>query len=177
MGDILARMEKSLHERLSEGIDDNARKFVTGQLDSAMLAMGDVVAYDMTTDWLETDEAHETKAVCKKYDNGDVQYLLITKMTADGKRTSVKERVAEEQYGNLRAQTKRCVEKRRHEFEYAQGDIIFEMKYDVFMDSNLCVLEVDASTDEQRADFVPFGGVEEVTGDLGYYGYRVADKL
>lgn len=69
------------------------------------------------------------------------------------------------------------VEKRRAEFSYEQGGMIFEVKYDEFAASNLRILEVDAATDEQRQSFEPFGGLHEVTGNIAYYGYRVAQQV
>lgn len=164
-----------------EQLDDNARKFVITRLDADFLESCEASSYDLVTDWLETVEESEKKVVCKRYDNGDVQRLRITKVTKDGNRTSEKEAITEEEYEALRASASVHVEKRRHEFAYRQDGVSFVMKYDEFLDSDLCVLEVDAETEELREAFVPepglFGVVQEVTGDVRYYGYRVAGMI
>lgn len=54
------------------------------------------------------------------------------------------------------------------------------MKYDEFTDSGLRVLEVDAGTETDRASFIPNQFPYEltnVTGEIEYYGYRIADLI
>lgn len=56
----------------------------------------------------------------------------------------------------------------------------FSVKYDKFADSKLSILEVDASSEERRESFDPEGfpaELEEVTSDIRYYGYRVAEVI
>lgn len=159
-------------------LDDNARKFVVSTIDTELLEANNSKSYLLVTDWLETSKANEKKVVRKEFGNGDIQLLLISKVTIGSNRTSEKEKITEEQYKELLAGSIRHAEKMRHEFKYPQDGIEFDMKYDEFTDSNLRVLEVDASTDVERELFTlnnQFVGAREVTGDLRYYGYRVAD--
>ncbi|HSW77544.1 MAG TPA: hypothetical protein VLG36_01980 [Candidatus Chromulinivoraceae bacterium] len=62
-----------------------------------------------------------------------------------------------------------------------QNSIAYSVKYDEFPDGNLRILEVDASSEQERSSFSPSdfpeGEPEEVTGDARYYGYRVADLV
>lgn len=173
--------QQSSPDKLKEQLDDNARKFVIVQLPSDFLENHGASSYDLVTDWLETAEESEKKVVCKRYDNGDVQRLLITKVTKDGNRKSEKRFITEEEYEVLRASASVHVEKRRHEFVYQQGGVSFAMKYDEFLNSDLCVLEVDAETEELRDLFEPelelFDIAHEVTGDMRYYGYKVAGMV
>jgi len=159
-------------------LDDNARKFVVSIIDPEFLEVNNAINHLLVTDWLETGEDNEKKVARKKFENGDVQILLISKVTIDGNRTSEKEKITEEQYKGLLTNSIRHVEKMRHEFKYLQDSVEFDIKYDEFTDSSLRVLEVDASTDTERESFTlneQFVGAREVTGDLQYYGYRVAD--
>ena len=170
-------MERPSPELQKEVLDDNARKFITEPLNADFLSQHGAVSYVLTTDWLETDESSEKKVVCKRYDDGNIQRLLITKVTKDGTRTSEKEKITEDEYDELLEHSLIHVEKRRAEFGYEQNGIVFEVKYDEFAASDLRILEVDAATDEQRQSFDPIGGSHEVTGDMGYYGYRVAQQI
>jgi hypothetical protein len=134
-----------------EKIDDNARKFTTEALDSKYLEEHDASSFTLTVDWLETGEDTELKVAHKKFDNDEVQILLITKTTKDGNRVSEKEKIDEGRYEGLRASSVLHLEKKRYEFEYEQNGIRFSIKYDEFADSKLNMLEVDASSKEQRA--------------------------
>ena len=54
------------------------------------------------------------------------------------------------------------------------------MKFDAFSKGELYMLEVDAPSEEERNAFKPSDfpfKLTEVTGDMNYYGYRVADIL
>lgn len=167
-------------EKQKEILDDNARKFVVGTLEPAFLEGIGASSFLMITDWLETGEDDERKLAHKKFANGDVQILLIYKIMKDGRRTSEKEKINEQEYIELLKGSVRHVEKVRYEFSYDQDDITFGVKYDEFIDSDLRVLEVDASNDEQRNAFDPDtfpSELSEVTGKMQYYGYRVADII
>ncbi len=162
-------------------IDDNARKFIVEKLDVAQLAGdGAVVVFCLITDWLVTDENTETKVVRKEFPDGTVQMLRIEKVTIDGKRTAHKEPIAQDVYAELLGTSVVRVQKTRYEFALRQGDDVFDAKYDEFADSSLRILEVDTASEETRALFDPASfqiKATEVTGNRGYEGYRVADKL
>jgi hypothetical protein len=160
-----------------ELLNDNARKFVTEIIDHELLEKNQATSFTLTVDWLETGEDNEKKVAYKKFDNGDTQILLIAKVTIDGDRSSVKEKITEAEYKKLLDSSTLHLEKKRHEFEYAQDDITFSMKLDEFSGGKLYMLEVDAQDEEDRSSFDPNSfpiKLEEVTGDLRYYGYRVA---
>lgn len=165
-------------EKSKEVLDDNARKFVAEVIDATFLEENGVTSYTMITDWLATGEDNETKVVYKKFDSGDVQILLISKVTKDGSRTSEKEKISEEKYKELLDSSIVHSEKRRHEFNYTQNDTVFSVKYDELVGSKLRMLEVDALSEEERDSFNPSdfpGKLSEVTGDMRYYGYRIAE--
>lgn len=164
-----------------EVLDDNARKFIVDALDPQFLTDNNATSFILITDWLTTEEDYEEKVARKEFENGDVQILLISKETVDGQRTSTKEKITEEQYADLLGHSVRRLEKKRYEFTYTQNDIPFSIKYDEFIDdledTYLRLLEVDAQDEAERASFVASdfpGRPEEVTGDIRYYGYRVA---
>lgn len=160
-----------------ETLDDNARKFIVEAIDLKFLKDNRASSFTLTVDWLETGEDNEKKIAYKKFDNGDVQILLITKVTKSGHRTSEKEKITEEQYKELLGSSILHLEKKRYEFEYTQNDVPFSIKYDEFANSRLCMLEVDASSEEERNSFNASefpSELTEVTGDISYYGYRVA---
>lgn len=159
-----------------EMLDDNARKFVTEPIDPRFLEENSATSFDLIVDWLEVGDDNEKKVAYKKFANGEVQILLISKITKDGKRTSEKERITEEKYQELLDSSILHLEKKRHEFEYAQNGITFSMKYDEFGSRELNLLEVDASSEEKRDTFQPVdfpNRLDEVTGDLKYYGPRI----
>jgi hypothetical protein len=160
-----------------ETLEDNARKFITETLDAEFLKEHSANSFTLTVDWLKKDEDSEKKIAYKRFDNGEIQILLITKVTQDGNRTSEKEKITEEQYQELHASSVLHLEKRRYEFDYVQNGVRFSVKYDEFADERLRMLEVDASTEEERVAFDPNdfpSALSEVTGDMRYYGYRVA---
>lgn len=160
-----------------ETLDDNARKFTVDTLDTTFLEENNAYSFVLTVDWLETGEDDEKKVAHKKFDSGDVQILLISKVMKDGSRTSEKEAISEEDYKGLLASSVLHLEKRRYEFTYTQGSTSFAVKYDEFGEGKLRVLEVDASSEEERNSFNPSEfpvALDEVTGDMQYYGYRIA---
>ncbi len=164
-------------ERPKEILDDNARKFTLAEIDANLFDTPDSNSYLMITDWLETNESEETKVVYKRFDNGEALILLITKVTKDGDRTSEKTKITDQKYSELVIKSKIHSEKVRTEFTYHQHGIDFSMKFDQFTDNALHILEVDASSDEERAvfDYRAFPSrLSEVTGNLQYYGFRVA---
>lgn len=163
-----------------EKLDDNARKFVTGTLDPAFLDKNGASSFTLSVDWLEMGEDTEVKVAHKRFDNNDVQILLIVKTTKDSNRVSEKEKIDEERYQQLKTSSILHLEKKRHEFDYEQNGIPFSVKYDDIADGKLNVLEVDALSEEQRQSFCPDdfpAELEEVTGDMQYYGYRVAEVV
>ncbi|MNH50320.1 hypothetical protein D3C73_19330 [compost metagenome] len=164
----------------SEPLDDNARKFVIQAIDHTFLEENKIFSFTLVVDWLEVGQDDEKKVAYKKFDNGDIQILLISKLTENGKRTSVKEKITEETYKELLGSSVLHLEKKRHEFEYVQNSISFSIKLDEFAESSLYILEVDAPSEEERNSFNPTGfpaELAEVTGDMRYYGYRMAAML
>lgn len=160
-----------------ETLDDNARKFTVDTIDATFLEDNKATSFVLTVDWLETGEDDEKKVAHKKFDNGDVQILLISKVTKDGSRTSEKGAITEEAYEELLASSVLHLKKKRYEFTYTQGGTPFGVKYDEFGEGSLRVLEVDAPSEEERSSFNPSEfpfALDEVTGDMQYYGYRIA---
>ncbi|MDB5259737.1 MAG: hypothetical protein JWO73_945 [Candidatus Taylorbacteria bacterium] len=161
-------------------MEDNARKFIVESIAFDFLKDHQATSFVLTVDWIETNEESEKKLAYKKFENDDIQILLISKITRDGNRVADKKKITEEEYRSSLAASILRLEKRRYEFKFAQNGIIFDMKYDEFTTGKLCLLEVDAPTAEQRALFTPTDfpfSVSEVTGDMRYYGYRVAEEL
>lgn len=161
----------------SELLDDNARKFVTEVVNHEFLEKNGASSFNLIVDWLETDEDNEKKVAYKQFDNGDIQILLISKQTKGGKRTSKKDKITEETYKELLSSSVLHLEKKRYEFEYTQNNISFSIKYDEFAGGELYVVEVDAASEKERDSFNPNdfpAKLAEVTGDIRYYGYRVA---
>lgn len=175
-----AEIPKNTPEK-REILDDNARKFTVEPINPQFLDEHNATSFTLAVDWLETGEDNEKKVAHKKFDNGDVQILLIAKVTKDGNRTSEKIKITEDEYKELRRSSILHLEKKRYEFEYTQGGIAYSVKYDEFLDGTLRILEVDASSEQERNSFSPSdfpeGEPEEVTGDARYYGYRVAAML
>ncbi len=161
-------------------MDDNARKFITEPLSTDFLKENNATSYILTTDWLETAEDTEKKLAYKKYETGEVAILLISKITKGGKRISEKNKITEQEYMDHLAGSILRIEKRRYEFNYTQGGVVFSIKYDEFINSDLKILEVDAGGEQERNAFDPaqfLVPLHEVTGDMRYYGYRVSDIL
>lgn len=165
-----------------ELLDDNALKFTLAGLDTEFLQQKEANSFLLITDWLEMGESSERKLAYKKYDDGRVEMLLIQKYTdANGNRTvPPKEKLSHQQYSELLEQSVLRVEKMRHEFNYAQGDTNFSMKYDEFAGSELRVLEVDTDNETARNSFdsTQFPcDLANVTGQIEYYGFRVAQQI
>jgi hypothetical protein len=164
-----------------ETLDDNARKFITEPLDAQFFDDKLVTSFTLVVDWLETDESSEKKLAYKTFDDSNTQILLISKIThADGSRKTLKEPLTSAQYDELAGESVLHLEKKRYEFKYEQAGNEFELKYDVFADNKLHMLEVDAAGDDMRAAFTPEefpATLSEVTGNLDYYGYRVCGVL
>lgn len=157
-------------------VDDNARKFLVKPLDAAFLEKSKT-SFLLATDWLETGEDSERKVAHKTYTNGETKIFLISKTTKDGRRISERQPISQEEYAKLLEESVSHLEKMRYEFDYEQNGTVFDVKYDVFSNSDLRVLEVDAATEEERNSFelsdFP-SKLTEVTGEMQYYGYRVA---
>ena len=179
MNNMTAEIPQTKPEKeKKEVLDDNARKFVVEPIDVSFLEANDATSFRLTVDWLETNEGNETKVAYKDFGDGNVQILLIAKSTVDGNRTSSKKKITQEEYEELKQSSVRHLDKTRHEFEYTQNGTPFSMKYDEFTESDLRVLEVDASSEEERDSFSPNDfpvQLTEVTGDMQYYGYRVTE--
>lgn len=164
----------------SEVLGDNARKFVVDAIDPKFLEENGASSFTLIVDWLETGEDNEKKVAYKRFDTGDIQILLITKVTKDGDRTSIKDEITEEKYKEFLDSSILHLEKKRHEFDYAQNNTSFSIKFDEFSGGKLYMLEVDAPSEEERNSFNPNNfptKLAEVTGDIRYYGYRVADII
>ncbi len=164
--------KNKLEKEKTEVLDDNARKFVVGPIDAQFLKENDASSFELT------DKDTETKLAYKDFGNDDIQILLISKNTVEDNRTSEKKKITKEEYEQLKKASILHLEKTRHEFTYTQNDIPFSVKYDEFTNSELRVLEVDASNEEERESFSPDDfpiKLAEVTGDMQYYGYRVAN--
>jgi len=164
-----------------EALDDNARKFITAPLDDSFFDDEEVTSFNLVVDWLETDEASEKKLAYKTYKDGKKQVLLISKVTqAGGNRRTVKEPLTNERYREMLVDSMLHLEKSRHEFRVAQNGVEYDIKYDVFADGKLYMLEVDASDDHSRAAFDRedfLSELVEVTGNMDYYGYRICGVL
>lgn len=180
IGDIASAETQTDSSKNKETLDDNARKFIVEAIDSRFLEENSASSFNLIVDWLETSENNEKKVAYKKFDNGDVQILLIAKTTKNGHRTSEKEKISEEKYKEFLRSSILHLEKKRYEFDYMQNDVLFSVKYDEFSDGKLCILEVDASNEEERQSFNPAefpARLKEVTGDMQYYGYRIAGTI
>jgi len=163
-----------------ETLDDNARKFIVDALDQSFLTENRASSFTLLVDWLETSVDNEKKIVHKTFDNGDVRMFLVSKVTKDSKRVAEKEKIDEQQYKALLPSSTLHLEKKRHEFDYIQNNISFSVKYDEFAGSDLRMIEVDASSDAERNSFNPSdfpATLVEVTGEIKYYGYRMAKYL
>lgn len=163
-----------------ESMEDNARKFSTEPIDQAFLESNKASSFELISDWLVTDEDSEKKLAYKKYLDGNVQILLISKTVKDGNRVSEKVNISEEEYARLVASSILRLEKKRSEFSLVQSETSFILKYDEFAGSDLRVLEVDATSEQERSSFNPANfpyKLTEVTGDQSYYGYRVSTKV
>lgn len=164
-----------------EIVNDNDQKFTLETIDPQFLTSHNALSYLLVTDWLETNEADETKVAYKKFDDGSVKILHIAKVTIDGNRTAEKRELTEVEYEKYRNFTKIHVEKRRYEFDYVQEDgSSFAVKYDEFIDSSLRVLEVGAKVSSNEASFksedFPYE-LKDVSNDDSFIGFRVATHI
>jgi hypothetical protein len=167
-------------QRNKEVLEDNARKFVVESIDSEFLRKNNAKAYSLVVDWLETDEMQEKKVVLKRSEQGKTQYILVSKASHEGNRVTEKKKITEDEYTSLCALSIVHLEKKRYEFEIAQNGIQFALKYDEFSGGVPNMLEVDADNQEERGKFNPSSFVyllNEVTGEMQYYGYRVAAAI
>lgn len=161
-----------------EILEDNARKFIVESLNPQLLADNNATSFVLSVDWLEINEDNEKKLAYKTFENGDIQILLIAKVTDEGNRTAKKEPLSEEQYKALLGDSLLHLEKKRYELNYSQNGTLFSVKYDELAGDKPPMLEVDAASAEERNSFNPDefpAELTEVTGDLRYYGYRVAN--
>jgi len=163
-----------------ESVEDNARKFTLGEISPEFLKEKNASSFFLTVNWMKVAEASEIKVARKEFTNGEVQILLISKLIKDGSRISEKKKINEDEYREMLRSSVLHLQKTRHEFKYVQGNITFTLKYDVFEDGNTNMLEVDADSEELRSQFkikdFPFT-LSEVTGNMDYYGYKVAKTL
>jgi hypothetical protein len=161
-----------------EVLKDNARKFVVRGISQDLLTGSR--SYLLKADWLETNQTDEKKITSKEFADGSTQLLLVTKVSKDWNRVSERRELDQAEYEALLEQSVLHLAKRRHEFKVTQNEIVYTIRYDEFQDSELCILEVDASSALERAKFDPAlfpAELTEVTGNLGYYGYRVANLV
>jgi hypothetical protein len=159
-----------------KGVEDNARKFTLDNIDPAFLAEHGAVSFKLILDWLETGEDNDKKLAYKEMKDGEVQTLLISKVTENGNRSADRKKISVMEYMDLLKSSVVRVEKTKHEFKYEQEGITFTLKYDVFSDGRK-MLEVDAPSEKDRNKFKPEAfpyKITEVTGNMDYYGYRVA---
>lgn len=159
-----------------KGVEDNARKFLVDNIDPSFLVEHRAIFYKLILDWLETGEDTDKKLALKEMKDGEIQTLLISKVTDNGNRIVDKKKISVEEYMNLLESSVVRVKKTRYEFQYQQEGVTFVIKYDEF-DGGLRMIEVDASNEEDRNKFKPEAfpyKVSEVTGNMSYYGYRVA---
>ncbi len=158
-----------------EVLEDNARKFVVRGISQDLLK--DSKSSLLTVNWLETNENDERKIISKEFSDGDKQLLLVSKVSKDGNRISERRKIDQVEYETLLKQSILHISKRRYEFKVTQNEIVYAIRYDEFQNSELRVLEVDTSKDFDRTKFDPAlfpAELTEVTGNLEFYGYRVA---
>jgi hypothetical protein len=161
-------------------LEDDARKFIVSTIDQDFLKEHTSISFQLIVDWIETDEDSEKKLVHKDFENGEIQTFLVSKVTHNGKRNTEKKKIGQEEYESLLSTTMLHIEKRRFEFNIVQGDITFSLKYDEFKNGGLCILEVDAGGEGERNLFdvtkFPYQ-LQEVTEDIRYSGYRIAQII
>lgn len=163
-------------------MEDNARKFIVKPIDSNFLKQNNAISFTLIVDWMITEEDSEKKLVHKTFDTGEIQFWLVEKVIENGSRTTHKTKLTEAEYKHLKDSFILIVhlEKRRYEFNFIQKSTPFALKYDEFEGSGVYILEVDGKTEEERVSFEPPTfpyHLQEVTGDIKYYGYRVAKIL
>lgn len=161
-----------------EVVDDNARKFLVESLGPAFLKERGAFSVTLTTHFLDD----QSKIVHKDFDGGKTEIWSIRKVTEkDGNRTATRQQVLEEDYEELCRPAIFSYKKERFQFNYpATNGVLFSFKYDEFDGGKLCMIEVDASTDEVRNSFDPDEfpvPLTEVTGEPGYTGYEIIGTL
>lgn len=159
---------------------DDARKFTLEGIDRTFLNAHSATSCIMTVDWLETGDKDE-KVVRKEFDDGTVQILHIEKVMKDGERISAKHPITAEEYETYRKNAVLpTLRKKRFEFSFVQEGSAFALKYDEFKDSNLRLLEVDASSKELRDSFTaqsfPYK-LAEVSDDPDFSGPSIVKVL
>jgi hypothetical protein len=82
-------------------MEDNARKFIVERISKDFLFENKATSFDLTVDWLETNEDNDKKLAYKKFESGEIQILLISKVTKDGNRIADKEKITEGEYAEL----------------------------------------------------------------------------
>ena len=161
-------------------MEDNARKFIAESIDQDFLKENTATSFVLIVDWMITEEDSEKKVVCKKFENGEIQFLLVEKVIANGNRTTNKKKISVSEYATLLAASKAHIEKTRHEFTFVQDNVSFSVKYDQFKGEKLMMVEVDGTSETERNAFkiehFPYK-LTEVTGDMRYYGYRITSML
>jgi hypothetical protein len=185
------------HEKeKGQPVDDNARKFEVGPIDEQFLKDNNATSFELTVDWLITDEDRETKLARKDHGidddgNENVEILLITKVTDEhGKRKTVRDDISEEDYRRRLPSSVVRLKKKRYQFTYTQNGTPFSINCDVYPGSELRILEVDvpkvddSNVDNSTEDRIPFDREdfpielgEERTGNRQYDGYRIADLV
>lgn len=182
------------HDREPKPIDDNARKLVLLPIATSKLVELGATTYDMEVQWTDVSDDSETKVVCKRYIDTEIEpsVMQISKEMVDGKRKTLKTPISFEAFLRTVEQGDRMLhlEKRRSEFSYVQGDVVYALKYDEFKTGAhadgsqrlFCMLEVEADTDEQMEQFDPQAFTlaqiyAEATGSPDYTGYRIIPTL
>lgn len=166
-------------EKKNAAVDD-ARKFTLEGIDRAFLDAHSATSCMMTIDWLQTGDKDE-KVVRKEFDDGTMQILHIEKVMKDGERISAKHPITPEEYETYKKNAVLpTLRKKRFEFSFAQEGSGFALKYDEFEDSDLRLLEVDASSKESRNSFMaqnfPYKLVE-VSDNSDFSGPRIVNVL
>lgn len=162
-----------------EARPDDARKFVVaGALDMSFLEGRQALAFDIDSHWTDVTNTSEQKVVHRtRVEDGTTQNLLIGKVKKpDGGRDAIKKKIDDSDYEDNLQRAKLASKKRRYEFQFIQGGTVFTLKYDVFKDRDLLLLEVDADVPADRAQFDPESfpyPLEEIL-DGRYDGWRVA---
>src|SRR5690349_5015660 len=98
-------------------MEDNARKFIVEKIDNDFLNDNNAVSFVLSVDWLKTDENSEKKLAHKRFENGDIQILLISKVTEGNNRSTDKKKITQEEYEGLLKSSVLHLEKKRSEFK------------------------------------------------------------
>jgi len=161
-------------------LEDNARKFVVGAIDADFLKQQSATSFALVVDWVIVGEDNEQKVAYKSFEDGRNEIILISKIISGNKRTAERKKITKDEYDKLLLSSVRRIEKKRYEFNIIQNNVSFSIKYDEFVNSELRIIEVDASSEAERNSFdsVQFPvKLSEVTGDMRYYGFRVTEVV